>query len=84
MPIDNRDWYREEWRKRHKEDNSMYCPEQERCPKCGKIFPNEDALIHHAVSEHRQKGVQNDKKKQLPWYKRLLAMLKFGFRNKGS
>ena len=40
MPIEDRDWYR---------------PAQERCPQCGKIFPNENALLYHALLEHSQK-----------------------------
>jgi len=76
MPIENRDWYKEHYGKLLKSAKNIwvgegYNPEQERCPKCGVIFPNDDALQQHTIAEHSQEKTQNGKDKQRPWYKRL-------------
>lgn len=64
MPKEDREWYREWWRKKQEEEDSGYAPEQERCRECGKILPNEDALLRHVLSEHRQKKTRNDANKK--------------------
>lgn len=68
MPIEGREWYRQHHKELLKKAKDIwvgegYDPEQERCSKCGKIFPNKDVLIGHQLLEHEQKEVQNDKKK---------------------